>query len=298
MNAVIDEAAVDAGRAPGDVRRLLNVNGSFTGSGTELPAGPARGLGGAAGRAGARRGHERLRARRRPRRRPPLRTFAEEVAPAVRELVEAERRPAGGRSRSGSRRRRPRPSPRLPDVRPGPTPSHRRPATPPDAPGRHPRPPARRAGPGAATSSARWRAATSTSAPARSLISTMTMRQNCWTLGTYCESYCRVVTTHHTIEDTSMFPRLRAAEPRSGRCRPAARGSTRRSHGRARRRSTARWSRWSPTPARTSAAYAGPSDLLSRRPAVPPRLRGGPARRAAQPALDRVLRAPAQRSSR
>lgn len=45
---------------------------------------------------------------------------------------------------------------------------------------------------------------------ARSLINTMTMRQNDWALGAYCQSYCRLVTTHHTIEDTSMFPHLRA----------------------------------------------------------------------------------------
>ncbi len=47
---------------------------------------------------------------------------------------------------------------------------------------------------------------------ARSLINTMTMRQNDWALGAYCQSYCRVVTTHHTIEDTSMFPHLRASD--------------------------------------------------------------------------------------
>jgi hypothetical protein len=51
---------------------------------------------------------------------------------------------------------------------------------------------------------------------ARSLISTMTMRQNSWTLGTYCETYCRVVTVHHTIEDQGWFPRLRAADPALG----------------------------------------------------------------------------------
>jgi hemerythrin-like domain-containing protein len=44
------------------------------------------------------------------------------------------------------------------------------------------------------------------------LINTMTMRQNDWALGAYCQSYCRVVTTHHTIEDTSMFPHLRARD--------------------------------------------------------------------------------------
>ncbi|MFG1926096.1 LLM class flavin-dependent oxidoreductase [Cryptosporangium sp. NPDC048952] len=47
---------------------------------------------------------------------------------------------------------------------------------------------------------------------ARSAINAMTMRQNNWTLGTYCESYCRVVTTHHTLEDTALFPRLRRAD--------------------------------------------------------------------------------------
>ncbi len=49
---------------------------------------------------------------------------------------------------------------------------------------------------------------------ARSHINTMTMRQNNWTLGTYCESYCRLVTTHHTIEDHSMLPTLGRADPR------------------------------------------------------------------------------------
>jgi hemerythrin-like domain-containing protein len=49
---------------------------------------------------------------------------------------------------------------------------------------------------------------------ARSHINTMTMRQNKWTLGTYCEAYCRVVTTHHTLEDRSLFPHLRDADPR------------------------------------------------------------------------------------
>lgn len=44
---------------------------------------------------------------------------------------------------------------------------------------------------------------------ARSEISRMTLRQNAWTLGAYCEQHCRVLTTHHTIEDLSMFPRLR-----------------------------------------------------------------------------------------
>nr|WP_243742534.1 hemerythrin domain-containing protein [Actinorugispora endophytica] len=47
---------------------------------------------------------------------------------------------------------------------------------------------------------------------ARSAINEMTLRQNNWTLGAYCSSYCRVVTQHHTLEDDSVFPYLRAAE--------------------------------------------------------------------------------------
>ena len=44
---------------------------------------------------------------------------------------------------------------------------------------------------------------------ARSAINPMTMRQNDWTLGAYCESYCRIVTGHHTLEDAAIFPHLR-----------------------------------------------------------------------------------------
>jgi hemerythrin-like domain-containing protein len=48
---------------------------------------------------------------------------------------------------------------------------------------------------------------------ARSVINTLTMRQNNWTLGAYCESYCRIVTGHHTLEDRSMFSFLRQRDP-------------------------------------------------------------------------------------
>jgi alkanesulfonate monooxygenase SsuD/methylene tetrahydromethanopterin reductase-like flavin-dependent oxidoreductase (luciferase family) len=47
---------------------------------------------------------------------------------------------------------------------------------------------------------------------ARSAINRMTLRQNNWTLGAYCEQYCRVVTGHHTLEDISVFPHLRRVE--------------------------------------------------------------------------------------
>ena len=41
----------------------------------------------------------------------------------------------------------------------------------------------------------------------------MTMRQNDWTLGAYCASYCRVVTGHHSLEDAEVFPHLGARTP-------------------------------------------------------------------------------------
>ena len=50
----------------------------------------------------------------------------------------------------------------------------------------------------------------------RNRISEMTIRQNNWTVGAYCAQYCRLVTTHHTIEDQSMFPALRSGDPRLG----------------------------------------------------------------------------------
>lgn len=51
---------------------------------------------------------------------------------------------------------------------------------------------------------------------ARSVLNTMAMRQNNWTLGAFCESYCRIVTGHHTLEDRSIFPHLRRTEPDTG----------------------------------------------------------------------------------
>jgi hypothetical protein len=48
---------------------------------------------------------------------------------------------------------------------------------------------------------------------ARSAVNAMTMRQNNWTLGAYCESYCRLVTGHHGLEDTGIFPHLRFSDP-------------------------------------------------------------------------------------
>ena len=48
---------------------------------------------------------------------------------------------------------------------------------------------------------------------ARSAINAMSLRQNDWTLGGYCQAYCRVVTQHHTLEDEGIFPHLRRSDP-------------------------------------------------------------------------------------
>ena len=52
-----------------------------------------------------------------------------------------------------------------------------------------------------------------TAGEARSEVHAMSLRQNNWTLGAYCQSYCGFVNGHHTLEDTSVFPHLRRAEP-------------------------------------------------------------------------------------
>ncbi|MFE7035200.1 LLM class flavin-dependent oxidoreductase [Streptomyces sp. NPDC057621] len=51
---------------------------------------------------------------------------------------------------------------------------------------------------------------------ARSQIQRMSLRQNAWTLGAYCASYCRITTLHHGREDDDLFPYLRRSDPRLG----------------------------------------------------------------------------------
>ncbi|MFK0171004.1 LLM class flavin-dependent oxidoreductase [Streptomyces sp. NPDC090306] len=49
---------------------------------------------------------------------------------------------------------------------------------------------------------------------ARSGLRELSLRQNSWTLGAYCASYCRITTVHHTREDEDLFPHLRHGDPR------------------------------------------------------------------------------------
>lgn len=194
MNARIDDAAVAAGRRPGDVRRYYNIDAS-----PEGPAIWAERLAGLALDEGISGfilpiGLDGSRA---------LAVLAEEVAPAVRALVAAERgAPAPSLDWDESTR------PQLP---PEDHPSY--------GDGTHlveihdhlrseltqVRDLIRQVAEGALPVSA-----------ARSAINQMTMRQNAWSVGAYCESYCRVVTIHHSLEDIRVFPDLRAADDRLG----------------------------------------------------------------------------------
>jgi alkanesulfonate monooxygenase SsuD/methylene tetrahydromethanopterin reductase-like flavin-dependent oxidoreductase (luciferase family)/hemerythrin-like domain-containing protein len=238
-NDAIDRAATDAGRAPSDIRRLYNVNASPGGGRPGLTGSPANWAeqlaeftlthGMSTFILGSDDPDE-------------IRRFAGEVTPAVRELVDGARgrnaseAPASTRSRSA----------RAGDasafsVRATPDDGHRLSAVQPWDESTRPVYPS--ADPGRRYSAAEQanaqhlvdvhdhlraelgqlrelieqvQAGTIDVGPARSLINAMTIRQNNWTLGAYCESYCRVVTTHHTIEDRSMFPGLRRREPPLG----------------------------------------------------------------------------------
>ena len=193
MNAVIDAAAAGAGRPPAAVRRIYNIAGSFDGSGGAFLQGPpkvwAEQLAGLAldeGMSGFVLMVDDAAT---------LERFAAEVAPAVRDLVAAERASAA-----------------LAASPAGPAPD----------------PAAEYGDAGRALARdlvavhdhlrselgqlrdmiAQVAAGSLDPGAARSGISKLTMRQNQWTVGAYCESYCRLVGLHHTIEDTSLFPGL------------------------------------------------------------------------------------------
>jgi alkanesulfonate monooxygenase SsuD/methylene tetrahydromethanopterin reductase-like flavin-dependent oxidoreductase (luciferase family) len=56
------------------------------------------------------------------------------------------------------------------------------------------------------------RAGALTAGAARSALNGMAMRQNDWTLGAFCARYCRVVASHHLLEDEAVFPHLGSSD--------------------------------------------------------------------------------------
>jgi len=240
MNAIIDKAAAGAGRSPRDVRRLYNITGSFAGSGSEFLQGPPKawaeqltGLALDEGISGFVLMVNDTQA---------IDVFAAEVMPAVRELVAAERAGQGARTAV--------PEARAAAPAAGNSGAVLGVAPTPDSGGRlsaerlwdeseRPRGPRPAAGARYSTAGralaqelvavhdhlrgelSRLRemieqvaAGSLDPGTARSEIAKLTMRQNQWTVGAYCESYCRLVGTHHTIEDQSLFPGLRSLDQR------------------------------------------------------------------------------------
>jgi alkanesulfonate monooxygenase SsuD/methylene tetrahydromethanopterin reductase-like flavin-dependent oxidoreductase (luciferase family) len=220
MNARIDAAAADAGRRPQDVRRMLNLPGDLLGDApverlTELnrmhgmsvfflPVDSADAV----------------------------RRFGQEVAPAVREAVlrsEPRPRPAARSAEPAAAALRPRATPDAPRRLSAEQPWNEasRPTGPRTAPGRRYSAQEQAASQHLIDVHDHLRAelsqlrdlveqvaaGTASARAARSYITRMTIRQNNWTLGTFCETYCRVVTQHHTLEDHSVFPHLRHGEP-------------------------------------------------------------------------------------
>ena len=232
MNEAIDEAAHAAGRHPSQIRRLYNVS--------NLPGSPADWAEQLA-RLTLEQGmsayilsvqDEQT-----------VRVFAEEVAPAVRELVERGR---------GEHAAAEEPAPSVPAAPTGdgagpfavtPTPDDGtrvaaepvwdesgRPEGPRPEPGARYTPDQQAAGQhlidvhdGLRAELERLRdlvaqleAGDVDPTAVRSFLNRMTIRQNNWTLGVYCASYCRIVTGHHTLEDRSVFPHLKSRAPELG----------------------------------------------------------------------------------
>jgi alkanesulfonate monooxygenase SsuD/methylene tetrahydromethanopterin reductase-like flavin-dependent oxidoreductase (luciferase family)/hemerythrin-like domain-containing protein len=230
MNAAIDAAASDAGRRPEDIRRMLNINGTF-GTRSGFLEGPpeqwAEQLAGLTLATGMSTYILSVASA------DDLRRFAEEVAPATREQVADARGGTDCPAPGPVVREAPAPL----TARPTPVPDRRlsaervwdeqtRPTGPAPDPSRTYTPREQAVGQHLIDVHDALRAeldqlrdlveqvAAGTRDPAavRSFINRMTIRQNHWTLGTFCEAYCRTVTNHHVLEDRTVFPHLRRQE--------------------------------------------------------------------------------------
>ncbi len=240
MSVRIDEAAREAGRDPGEIRRLYNLIGKF-GSDESWPRGEAKDWPEQLAELTLEQGMSSYILSVNDA--DSIRVFAEEVAPATRELVEAARAgegtlaateaaPAdrsGGSGTSGATPfaavATPDDGSRLSEERAWDDSS--RPTVPTPDPDRLYTPHEQAAGKhlidvhdGLRQELEQLRGLVAQveqgkveADEVRSYINRMTIRQNNWTLGVYCESYCRIVTGHHSLEDRSVFPHLRSSAP-------------------------------------------------------------------------------------
>ena len=204
LSRQVDDAAVDAGRAPVDIKRIYNIIGRFgTGSGflqgrpqdwAEQLAGLALDIGTSSSSSGPTTPTTYAGSRARSHQRSASRYPAARSGPAAEPThIEPERIEVDAAVEPGSRDLHGA-GQHLVDVhdglRAGADPDPRR--------------------------VAQVRQGHLTVGQARSTVNTMTVRQNNWTLGAYCEAYCRFVTGHHTLEDGGIFPHLRRSEPALG----------------------------------------------------------------------------------
>ena len=246
-NAAIDEAALDAGRQPTDIRRLLNVTGRGEQNGS-----PSRLIDELAGFA-LEDGVSTFVLNADDRRM--IETLAAEVAPAVRVIVDAARSHGSGASSSGRGAEEQTATPiiistvgtqtghvaseydRL-GVTPTPDDGTRlaaaaawdestRPHRPPAAPDVTYSDRGKLAGQQLVNVHdmlrteltelreilANVRDGALNATDARSELSEMTLRQNDWTVGAFCSQYCGRVAQHHGVEDQAVFPYLARAEP-------------------------------------------------------------------------------------
>lgn len=230
MNAAIDDAAVAAGRRPQDIRRLYNISGTF-GRGPGMLQGQPREWAEQLAELTFANGistyllsvdsYDEVR------------RFAEEVAPAVRQLVDATR--SGRQLEAHAPRQHSTPTAlavtpslddgtRLSDEQPWD--ESDRPTVPPPETVRRYSPAEQASGQFLVDVHDQLRAeltrlrdlmadvgrGATNPAAVRSFFNRMAIRQNDWTLGAFCESYCRAVTVHHTVEDRSVFPHLQRAD--------------------------------------------------------------------------------------
>jgi alkanesulfonate monooxygenase SsuD/methylene tetrahydromethanopterin reductase-like flavin-dependent oxidoreductase (luciferase family) len=234
-NAAIDAAALEAGREPAAVRRLLNVTGSYASGEPGPTEGPTEQWVEELARLAVEHGFSTFVAMADDPR--TIELFATEVAPAVRELVAAERAGGGGGGADVSA-----PAVASSDfeslgVVPTPDDGTRLGAELPwDESTRPHRTPS---GPEVTYSErgrqvgqhlvdvhdmlrkeltelrdvvAQVREGALTAGDARSALNEMAMRQNDWTLGAFCSRYCHAVAQHHGLEDDAIFPHLRRSE--------------------------------------------------------------------------------------